>query len=122
MRVASAEAEAGLRIAYLGLARPIPLGMFVHTSRVWLVWMTVEQTASVLCPLGVFSSVRPVLVPVLGLVCAGAERSGYIRWGDFQHTLAEHLALLPLVGHVESSSRVGTMGGLLDGVWHHDIC
>ena len=101
MRGVSAEVEAGLRIAYLGLAQPIPLGMFVHTSRVWLAWMTVKQTASVLCPLGVFSSVRPVLVPVLGPVCAGAERSGYIRWGDFQHTLAEHLALLPLVGHVE---------------------
>ena len=53
---------------------------------------------------------------------SGVERSGYIRWGDFQHTLAEHLALLPLVGHVESSSCVGTMGGLLDGVWHHDVC
>ena len=85
-------------------------------------WVTVEQTASVLCPLGVFSSVQPGLVHVLGPVCAGAKRSGYIRWGDFQHTLAEHLALLPFVGHVESSSRVGTMGGLLDGVWHHDVC
>ena len=49
-----------------------------------------------------YLSVQLVLVPDVGRICAGAERSRYICWVNFQHTLAEHLALLLVVRSVVS--------------------
>ena len=65
--------------------------------------------------------VRLVLVLAVALVSAGADTYDYIHWGYFQHTLAEHLALLLVVTHEDYSSRVDTTVSLLGGVYHQSV-
>ena len=62
--------------------------------------------------------VRMVLVLTVAPVSAGAEMYNCIRWGSFQHTLAEHWALLIMVKHGVSYSHVSTTGALLDDFFH----
>ena len=45
-----------------------------------------------------------------------------IHWTQFQHTLAEHLALLRVVVRAGSCRLVCNMGALLDGAWYHGAC
>ena len=59
--------------------------------------------------------VRLVLVLAVALVSAGADTYDCIHWGYFQHTLAEHLALLLVVIHEDYFSRVDTTVSLLGG-------
>ena len=62
-----------------------------------------------------------VLVLAVALVSAGADTYNCIHWEYFQHTLAEHLALLLVVTHEDYSSRVDTTVSLLDGVYHESV-
>ena len=64
--------------------------------------------------------VRLVLVLAVALVSAGADTYDCIRWEYFQHTLAEHLALLLVVTHKDYSSRADTTVSLLGGVYHQN--
>ena len=65
--------------------------------------------------------VRLGLVLAVALVSAGADTYDCIHWGYFQHTLAEHLALLLVVIHEDFFSRVGTTVLLLGGVYHQSV-
>ena len=65
--------------------------------------------------------VRLVLALAVALVSAGADTYDCIHWGYFQHTLAEHLALLLVVTHKDYSSRVDTTVSLLGGVYHQSV-
>ena len=65
--------------------------------------------------------VRLVLVLAVALVSAGADTHDSIYWGYFQHTLAEHLALLLVVTHEDYSSRVDTTVSLLGGVYDQSV-
>ena len=78
-----------------------------------------------LCPSGIYPTVVPVvrlvLVLAVALVSAGADTYECIHWGYFQHTLAEHLALLLVVIHEDHFSRVDTTVSLLGGVYHRSV-
>ena len=59
---------------------------------------------------------------VVTLLFWGVNTCSCIHWIQFQHTLAEHLALLRVVVHTESCLIVCTMGALLNGACYHGDC
>ena len=65
--------------------------------------------------------VRLVLVFAVVPVNAGVDTYDCIHWGYSQHTLAEHLALLPAVIPEDYFARGGTTVLLLGGVYHQSI-
>ena len=69
----------------------------------------------------VVSVVRLGLVLAVALVRAGADTYDCIHWGYFQHTLAEHLALLLVVVHEDYFSRVDTTVLLFGGAYHQSV-
>ena len=52
----------------------------------------------------------------------GVDKFCCIHWIQFQHTHAEHLALLRVVVRVESCRLVCTMGALFDGSCYNGVC
>ena len=71
--------------------------------------------------LTVVAVVRLLLVLAVAPVSAGADTYDCIHWGYFQHTLAEHEALLFVVKLEDYFSRVGTTVSLLGGVYHQSV-
>ena len=65
--------------------------------------------------------VRLVLALAVALVSAGADTYDCIHWEYFQHTLAEHLALLLVAIHKDYFVRGGTTVLLLGGVYHQSV-
>ena len=59
---------------------------------------------------------------VVTLLFWGVDTFGCIHWIQFQHTLAEHLALLRVLVREESCLIVCTMVALLDGACYHGVC
>ena len=78
-----------------------------HHERPNIVRTAQYSSTVVLCTL--------VIVSPKGLPFGAVGLNGYIHWGEFQHTLAECLALLHVIIHLGSYACGGTKAGPPDG-------
>ena len=90
--------------------------MSCHGRITWPCYNCLFGSVQVLCHM------EPYPHFVVTLLFWGVDTCGCIHWIQFQHTLAEHLALLRVVILAESCLLVCTMGALLDGACYHGAC
>ena len=66
--------------------------------------------------------VEPYPHLVVTLLFLGVDTCGCIHWVQFQHTLADHLALPRVVVRVNSCLLICTMVTIIDGSCYHGAC